>query len=113
MDNELKQNMFRTENATLLSESAVFALRTYASWWWGVFRVVTGNLTYHWAPCGRPQFFFLVVKEQKRHGLPLRGLSSPVYGNTVVTAVTLASSKTGRKWPTCCTVHAQRTLHPP
>ena len=38
--------MFHTANAGLLSKSAVFALRMYASLWWVVCRVVTGNLTY-------------------------------------------------------------------
>ena len=39
--------MFQTENARLLSESAVFALWTYAPPVVGVFQVVTGTLLYY------------------------------------------------------------------
>ena len=39
--------VFHAENATLLSKSAVFALRMHASRvWGGACRVVTGSLTY-------------------------------------------------------------------
>ena len=46
-DNEWNQIMILTENATLLSESAAFALWTHAGGWWVVFRVVAGKLTHY------------------------------------------------------------------
>ena len=52
--NHLSQPVFHTENATLLSESAVFAPCTDAPPAVGGFRVVTGKLIYCWAlraPC--------------------------------------------------------------
>jgi hypothetical protein len=42
--------MFHTENAGMLSESAVFALWMQLSRWWVVFTVVTGTLMY-WVLC--------------------------------------------------------------
>ena len=38
--------MFHTENAELLSESAVFSFERMLPEWWVVCRVVIGNLSY-------------------------------------------------------------------
>ena len=51
-DNDRKQTMFHTENARLLSKSAVFALWTYAPPVLG-FQSGHGKLTYYWVMCPR------------------------------------------------------------
>ena len=48
-DEALKQIVFRTENARMLSESAVFAPWAWLPQRWVAFRVVTQMLTFYWA----------------------------------------------------------------
>ena len=52
-DNESNQTVCHTENARLLSKSAVFALWSELPRWGVVFRVLTGKPTYYRVLCPR------------------------------------------------------------